>query len=855
MIGSVVHKLQARPIREIRLRRLEVLLHDTADNAAKKNIEPPKDPAKENQAPPRKRETVQILLPPSRRPPGWEAPGWDRHSYKPDSQVRGSSGGPGGPDDALAQGRTTDDALAQGRAIFSISPARGKAEAVAVGEFFRRFPSRAANQIAFFHSMWAQLHKFEDNPLRGYLYHNTVPIDAEGRPKNGLWQAYADASVAGLPSPVVESAFIAAHVSDFKAVLRKPDFKRLYALASDEYRKVVEAYLDALQQFEGDLAIGKDPDQVARKMSWDTGIWLSRWKARHNGLETTWIGMRHLMDPTQPGTRQFWRAFWEIGTGLVFDARPRRPAPTHVATDLTTAEAANLKELTGIPFRPGRQVVSARELAQGVLSEPDRREVPGSRPLRQYAMLPEDFLAPQKLRKGLPMSGRDGRFSAAEVESVIRNVQARARSQLVQEFFDRYPVPAAGILIYSANMLAFNGAYGQSPMFGSLANAIMPVDNDGNPKNALWQAYADAYESRKRDGHSSTEAIEALWFRAHMKDFEIVDTPNFRKELAHFWHQSAHDKTLAPMATYTQAMVGGRKVFEEATREQVSDDVAFARSLNHFGTTVASSGSFPFWEHDLREAWSWLKNRSEPKIDARGLPTDTAMFERAAKGVAMMVGLIGTLRRAGKASRTKTEARLPATGMVDLARVLDPEALAQVDPQVLAFYRDPRSFVAWVGVDYRNQASQLIMGKVDAFLAGMGKAPDRIKGFENYPLEMDLYRDSVGGTHWDRFVVVDGKRQNLFAARFEVQGRNVVETFRVRGEDVRLVFDVSPYRNGVRLVLNPKKSSFVLDSNIVFTTTPTPEGLKTVGTYRRGGGLLSGTIEFHIKPKVAAKAG
>ncbi|MBM3276299.1 MAG: hypothetical protein FJZ00_14190 [Candidatus Sericytochromatia bacterium] len=172
---------------------------------------------------------------------------------------------------------------------------------------------------------------------------------------------------------------------------------------------------------------------------------------------------------------------------------------------------------------------------------------------------------------------------------------------------------------------------------------------------------------------------------------------------------------------------------------------------------------------------------------------------------------------------------------------------------MVAFYRDPRNFDVRVGVEYRNAFSRFVLGRLDGFLSCMGQVPDRAKGFEGFPLEMDIYQDSKGGTHWDRYVVVDGKRQTLFPAKFEVEGKQIVEMFRLYGRDVRLVFDVAPKDGGIQLKIDRRNSSFVMDSDITFTTTPTADGgLRTLGVYNCSFGLVNGTAEFRIRPKAGA---
>jgi hypothetical protein len=349
------------------------------------------------------------------------------------------------------------------------------------------------------------------------------------------------------------------------------------------------------------------------------------------------------------------------------------------------------------------------------------------------------------------------------------------------------------------------------------------------------------------------EALEGLWFRAHMDDFKVVETPGFQAQLKDFWAAAAKDPAMAPMGVYTQAMVGGRLEFEKATRAHLSDDAAFAAGFTHFARTVAASGSFPFWKQDLGEALAWARDRKAPELDARGLPTDKALFERAAKGVAMMAGLKRVLGAAASQKLHDASTQRPVARMIDLAKVLSPAQLAALDPKVRAFYEDPRAFDITTGVDLDNAPSALILGSLGPALSGLGNIPDRGKGFEGYPLENELYLDPTGHTHWDRYVVVDGKRQPLFLAKFETAGKQLVETFSVDGKDVALYFDVGVVDGGLQLKLDHQKSSkLALTSSITFTTVPTATGLQTTGRYQCVDRIVKGAVTFRMTPKASA---
>jgi hypothetical protein len=484
------------------------------------------------------------------------------------------------------------------------------------------------------------------------------------------------------------------------------------------------------------------------------------------------------------------------------------------------------------------------------VAEPERRENPAGAP-KTYPLRMSDFLAKNEMNREFARAGRDGVMNAAEITGVVQHVQGLVRSQLIEDFYRRYPVAHAGVHLYSANMLSMNGAYASSLMAHTLANAIMPVDNDGKPKNASWQAYADACDRRKATGSPSEEVCEKLWWKAHMEDFNIVDTPGFQKLLADFWPKAEKDPALQPLATYAKAMVIGRQNFEK-DRQTRSEDAAFVTFIKHFSLTVAKAGEMPYWKEDLAAGVRALKGRGEPALDDRGLPTEHTLFRRAVGGLKEMTGLTRTIGRGIGQIATGKGDRAVTTSMVDLSRVLTPAQLKQVDPRVVAFYKQPGSFDMQAGVDFEGGLSDVLLGKLAPAIAGQSQIDDKGRGFENYPMETELYKDDEGATHWDRYVIVDGERKPLFLANFEVEGRQIKETFNIHGKRIALYFDVVPHEGGVRLTLDRKKSSkLVMGSDIVFTVKPTEDALVTTGQFQGPAQAVGTTFTMRMAPKAA----
>jgi hypothetical protein len=403
-------------------------------------------------------------------------------------------------------------------------------------------------------------------------------------------------------------------------------------------------------------------------------------------------------------------------------------------------------------------------------------------------------------------------------------------------------------------------------MFGDLPNRIMPVDNDGKPKNVHWRAYVDAYESHKRTGAPSKESLELLWLKAHMVDFEAVDTPEFQAKLNDFWQKAALDPVMAPMAIYTKAMVLGRQEFEKAKSEGVPEEVCFKRSLAHFARTMLEFRTFPFWQNDLRELGALMLNKDvkkQPDVDDRGLATDKALIQRSINGIKDMFGLarivlqgqrleaLGVLPTIGDGVwGSPGLSRTPTNKMVDLSQVLPPDKLAQLDKRIIAFYDNPTNFNVTTGVEM-PWFNRIFLGGLGAMISGQGNIPDRVRGFEGFPLEQELYKDPQGHVHWDRSVVVDGHQRTLFHAKFEVDGKQLKESFVVKGREVHLYFNADVVNGGLVLKMDKEKSDLLARcSMITFSTQVTSTGeLCTTGAYEGSGRDCTGRVEFRIKPK------
>lgn len=128
----------------------------------------------------------------------------------------------------------------------------------------------------------------------------------------------------------------------------------------------------------------------------------------------------------------------------------------------------------------------------------------------------------------------------------------------------------------------------------------------------------------------------------------------------------------------------------------------------------------------------------------------------------------------------------PVKEVVDLAGVLTAQELGDLPTEVVAFYADPGSFVVEAGLDAKPFSRALLA--LSAVVARQTDIPDRVRGFEGYPVGQLVYRDRQGRTHWDRYGKVDGRWRRLFLARVAAAPGRFTETFVVYGVPLALPF-------------------------------------------------------------------
>src|SRR5262245_12112876 len=110
------------------------------------------------------------------------------------------------------------------------------------------------------------------------------------------------------------------------------------------------------------------------------------------------------------------------------------------------------------------------------------------------------------------------RGSAAEhLAFARRQLAARRRVARLLAFYGQHPCRMARVHLLTASSVAIARFCGYSASFHALGEAIMPVDEAGRPRSALWETYEQACADNRPWG-----LRDELWLEAHARDWQAV---------------------------------------------------------------------------------------------------------------------------------------------------------------------------------------------------------------------------------------------------------------------------------------------------------------------------------------------
>ena len=100
---------------------------------------------------------------------------------------------------------------------------------------------------------------------------------------------------------------------------------------------------------------------------------------------------------------------------------------------------------------------------------------------------------------------------------VRRQREARLRVVLLRRFYRRYRCRMSALHELAVTSIALARFAAISVAYDAIGDLLLPVDREGRPKSAAWQAYIDAFEKG-----IPSDVREERWLAAHLVDMEAV---------------------------------------------------------------------------------------------------------------------------------------------------------------------------------------------------------------------------------------------------------------------------------------------------------------------------------------------
>ncbi|HVH43295.1 MAG TPA: hypothetical protein VM925_13160, partial [Labilithrix sp.] len=198
-------------------------------------------------------------------------------------------------------------------------------------------------------------------------------------------------------------------------------------------------------------------------------------------------------------------------------------------------------------------------------------------------------------------------------------------------------------------------------------------------------------------------------------------------------------------------------------------------------------------------------------------------------------------------ARIAVAERVYGQPLVDLAELLTTADLARVHPFVREFYEDPSAFDVVARLYMAPIVEQLVRGGLPIsplYALGLVAASDAPRKQE-YPVRMHIREDDDGRLRWDRFLLIDGAEVPLFTGHVAVVDGCLRESLDGHGTPITIDLRAHADGEGVRFELARATPAWLFAPvRISYTTHPTANGIRTVGTYRHRLLRLDGQIEL-----------
>jgi hypothetical protein len=356
----------------------------------------------------------------------------------------------------------------------------------------------------------------------------------------------------------------------------------------------------------------------------------------------------------------------------------------------------------------------------------------------------------REARRYLPAGSAD-----ALEEFAVRQEHARRRLAGMLAFYGAHRCRLARIHLLTAAALTLGRFNGFSRTFDEIGARLMPVDEEGKPRGTAWERFAEACTAGR-----PWETRDELWMAAHFADMQGVRDAGLVARFGEELEAHRDDRTWLMLRQHMDATLGARLLDGPALQGALAYETAISQ-----GIAVA------VWR--LLHASGSLVLRYAMETARAVLWASPISYRRAAWV------LVTRAVTAWSASRVyRRGVRLRERGAVAaeegwplLERALG-SRVAEVDPLIARFYRNPSKFEVKVSLEL-NTAPAKFWSRVATLLVGQGL-------FEAEAGELDarfrVFRRADGSMHFVRELYVRGTLR-VFDSDFVVRDVGGVPTF------------------------------------------------------------------------------
>jgi hypothetical protein len=385
-----------------------------------------------------------------------------------------------------------------------------------------------------------------------------------------------------------------------------------------------------------------------------------------------------------------------------------------------------------------------------------------------------------------------------------RQLAARKRYKQLFEFYRANPCRVARIHLLTGAAVTLGRFCGVSQSFDAIGRILMPVDEQGTPKNENWNSYAEACQQNR-----PWRARDELWIKAHLEDMEAMrqghlDDTFYAEADGHqddpVWNflRLHMEMTLGARLTDHLALAGHVPV-----ETVISDGIAMALSR------IVRSGFsllFRYAKEGTKALLGIGEHKDASAISYRRTALQMIWFSFSAWSAAKVFRL---------GVRNRERGHEIAGDAWPLLKSVLGTAVEQVHPLIVKFYTNPSLFNVKAQLELFTPFARF-WSFVAAQIIGQGLYETKE---ENIPTLFQVFRRTDGSMHFIRKLMLPGT-ERVFDSDFLVKDRQSNPT----------LFEVFPdigVAVPMKVTVLPNGGLSIRGLQILFFNFPVPDfGLK-----------------------------